>query len=64
MNGFQEALKQACAIAGVDVDGARLLRLGSNAVYRLKDPVVARVSRPGADIDLNESGSPDSSYVS
>jgi thiamine kinase-like enzyme len=51
MNGFQEALKQACAIAGIDADGARLLRLGSNAVYRLKDPVVARISRPGADID-------------
>ena len=51
MNGSQEALKQACAIAGIDADGARLLRLGSNAVYRLKDPIVARVSRPGADID-------------
>ena len=51
MNGSQEALSQACAIAGIDADGARLLRLGSNAVYRLKDPIVARVSRPGADID-------------
>ena len=51
MNGFQEALKQACAIAGIEADGARLLRLGSNAVYRLKDPVVVRISRPGADID-------------
>jgi thiamine kinase-like enzyme len=51
MNGSQEALRQACAIAGIDAEGARLLRLGSNAVYRLKDPIVARVSRPGADID-------------
>ena len=51
MNGFQEALKQACAIAGIDAGGARLLRLGSNAVYRLKGPVVVRISRPGADID-------------
>ena len=51
MNGSQNALKQACAIAGIDADGARLLRLGSNAVYRLKDPIVARVSRPGTDID-------------
>jgi aminoglycoside phosphotransferase (APT) family kinase protein len=51
MNGSQEALKQACAVAGTGPDGARLLRLGSNAVYRLKDPIVARVSRPGADID-------------
>jgi hypothetical protein len=41
MNGFQEALGHACAIAGVDADGARLLRLGSNAIYRLKDPVAA-----------------------
>ena len=51
MNGSQEALKQACAIAGINPSGARLLRLGSNAVYRLKDPIVARVSRPGTDID-------------
>jgi thiamine kinase-like enzyme len=51
MNGSQEPLIQACAIAGIDSEDARLLRLGSNAVYRLKAPVVARVSRPGADID-------------
>ena len=50
MKGSQEALKQACAIAGLDSDGARLLRLGSNAVYRLKAPIVARVSRPGTDV--------------
>ena len=46
MNGSQEALKQACATAGPDPDDARLLRLRSNAVYRLKDPIVARISRP------------------
>lgn len=51
MNGSQEALKQACAIAGMDATDARLLRLGSNAVYRLKDPVIVRISRPCADID-------------
>ena len=50
MNGSQEALKQACATAGPDPDDARLLRLRSNAVYRLKDPIVARISRPGTDI--------------
>jgi hypothetical protein len=50
MNGFPEALKQACAIAGLDAEGTRLLRLGSNAVYRLADPVVARISRPGTEI--------------
>jgi aminoglycoside phosphotransferase (APT) family kinase protein len=51
MNGSREALEQACAIAGLDAEDAQLLRLGSNAVYRLKDPIVARVSRSGADFD-------------
>src|SRR5690242_410718 len=50
MNGFQHALEQACATVGLDADGARLLRLGSNAVYHLKAPVIARISRPGTDI--------------
>ena len=49
MNDSQDVLEQACAIAGVDVTGARLLRVGSNAVYRLKAPIIARISRPGAD---------------
>jgi hypothetical protein len=51
MNSSRAALQHACAIAGLDAGDARLLRLGSNAVYRLRDPVVARVSRPGADFD-------------
>src|SRR3984957_7864007 len=50
MNGSQQALEQACASVGLDQDGARLLRMGSNAVYHLRAPVVARVSRPGTDI--------------
>jgi Ser/Thr protein kinase RdoA (MazF antagonist) len=49
MNDSQDILEQACAIAGIDATGARLLRVGSNAVYRLKAPVIARVSRPGVD---------------
>jgi hypothetical protein len=49
MNDSQDILKQACAIAGIDATGARLLRAGSNAVYRIKASVIARVSRPGAD---------------
>jgi aminoglycoside phosphotransferase (APT) family kinase protein len=49
MNDSQDILEHACAIAGIDATGARLLRVGSNAVYRLKAPVIARVSRPGAD---------------
>jgi aminoglycoside phosphotransferase (APT) family kinase protein len=52
MNGSQQALKQACATVGLNFDGARLLRLGSNAVYRLTATIVARISRPGTDIDL------------
>ncbi len=51
MNASQDALERASAIAGIDATGARLLRVGSNAVYRLKTPVIARVSRPGADPD-------------
>jgi thiamine kinase-like enzyme len=51
MSGYQDALERACAAVGLDPAQARLLRLGSNAVYRLKAPVVARISRPGADAD-------------
>lgn len=42
-------LQEACAVTGLSASGARLLRLGSNAVYRLAAPVVARVARPDAD---------------
>ena len=49
MNDSRDVLEQACAAAGIDAEGARLLRIGSNAVYRLKPPVIVRVSRPGAD---------------
>jgi thiamine kinase-like enzyme len=50
MNGFQQALEQACTTVGLDSADARLLRLGSNAVYHLTAPVIARISRPGADV--------------
>lgn len=43
-------LQQACTVAGLDPADARLLRVGSNAVYRLADPVVARISRWGARV--------------
>jgi aminoglycoside phosphotransferase (APT) family kinase protein len=42
-------LQEACAATGLSASGARLLRLGSNAVYRLAAPVVARIGRPDAD---------------
>ena len=41
-------LQEACVARGLDATGARLLRLGSNAVYRLEAPVVVRIGRPGA----------------
>jgi aminoglycoside phosphotransferase (APT) family kinase protein len=44
-------LEKACASVGLDPDGSRLLRIGSNAVYRLAAPVVARISRSGASLD-------------
>src|ERR1700722_2489300 len=49
MNDSEDILEQACAIVGIDATGARLLRIGSNTVYRLKAPIIARISRPGAD---------------
>jgi aminoglycoside phosphotransferase (APT) family kinase protein len=47
--GVRTVLERACAVVGLDPDGARLLRTGSNAVYRLTGPVIVRVSRQGAD---------------
>lgn len=44
-------LEQACSIAGLSADGARLLRIGSNAVFHLAEPVVVRVSRKDADLE-------------
>jgi Ser/Thr protein kinase RdoA (MazF antagonist) len=39
-------LAQACAQAGLDSDGAELLRVGENAIYRLAGvPVVVRIAR-------------------
>ena len=38
-------------MAGLDADGARLLRLGSNAVYHLTAPVVVRISRHNAGLE-------------
>ena len=51
MNDSRDVLERASAIAGIDAGGARLLRVGSNTVYRLKAPVIARISRPGADAE-------------
>jgi aminoglycoside phosphotransferase (APT) family kinase protein len=42
-------LEQACGITGLSADSARLLRIGSNAVFHLAEPVVVRISRKDAD---------------
>lgn len=38
-------LRQACNVVGLDPTDARLMRLGTNAVFRLVDPVVVRIAR-------------------
>lgn len=43
-------LTRACERARLDAAEARLVRLGSNAVFRLADPVVVRISRSDAEI--------------
>jgi aminoglycoside phosphotransferase len=50
-DGSYALLNRACLMAGLDPAGARLLRIGSNAVYRLAAPAVVRVSRLGANLD-------------
>jgi hypothetical protein len=49
--GTLAVLERACQEAGLNADGARLLRLGSNAVYRLAAPVVARIAYAGTDAE-------------
>lgn len=39
------ALAEACHTAGLDPSGAELIRLGENAVFRLRAPIIARVAR-------------------
>ncbi|MFQ3555879.1 aminoglycoside phosphotransferase family protein [Streptomyces gramineus] len=44
--GLEPVLQEACETAGLDSRGAELLRLGSNAVYRLTSlPVIVRIAR-------------------
>ncbi|MGY5015032.1 phosphotransferase family protein [Streptomyces sp. 900105755] len=44
--GLEPVLQEACVTAGLDFRGAELLRLGSNAVYRLTSlPVIVRIAR-------------------
>lgn len=43
----EHLLQIAAQIAGVDTDGATIIRDGSHAMYRLPHGVVARIGRPG-----------------
>lgn len=47
----QALLEEACAADGLSADDANLMRLGSNAVFHLRAPVVVRISRKGAEVD-------------
>lgn len=42
------ALRTACHQAGLDPEGAELIRIGSNAVYRLRKPVIVRIAPSSA----------------
>jgi aminoglycoside phosphotransferase (APT) family kinase protein len=46
-------LGEACRAVGLDPSDARLMRLGSNAVYRLVAPVVVRVARPSGSGEVS-----------
>ncbi|QEV64953.1 aminoglycoside phosphotransferase family protein [Streptomyces spectabilis] len=47
--GVEAVLREACETVGLDPSGAELLRLGSNAVYRLASlPVIVRIARDPA----------------
>lgn len=42
----QKVMVEACAVAGLDSEGARLIRLGENALFRLDhQPVIVRIAR-------------------
>jgi aminoglycoside phosphotransferase len=45
-DGTRRTLVEACDAVGLAADGAELIRLSENAIYRLRDaPVVARIAR-------------------
>jgi Ser/Thr protein kinase RdoA (MazF antagonist) len=44
-------LAKACDLVEVDSTGAKLIRLGSNAVYRLAEPVIVRISRDADTVE-------------
>lgn len=47
----RRVLENVCAQAGLEPAGADLVRLGSNAVYRLDEPVIVRIAGDGATVE-------------
>ncbi|WP_225991233.1 phosphotransferase family protein [Actinomadura montaniterrae] len=47
-------LTRACQAVGLPPEGAHLMRLGSNAVYRVNGSVIARISHRGTDTQESE----------
>jgi aminoglycoside phosphotransferase (APT) family kinase protein len=51
----ETALAEACAIAGLDATDAELIRLGENAVFRLRsEPVIIRIARDSSRLPDSE----------
>ncbi len=52
--GVEIVLREACEATGLDPEGAELLRLGSNAVYRLtSSPIIVRIARdPAVHVEM------------
>lgn len=47
-----QVMAEACEVVGLDADGARLIRLGENALFRLeRRPVIVRVARSTEYLD-------------
>lgn len=47
----KHVLQAACEKVGLDPAAAELIRIGSNAVYRLKEPVIVRIARDGDSLE-------------
>lgn len=47
---FTAILDMACAVVGLNADGAEPIRFGENAIFRLPGRVVARITRPGQQL--------------
>jgi hypothetical protein len=58
-----EILEAACTAAGLQADDAEPIRLGENAIFRLRGKIIARIARPGQqaaarrEVAVSEDGS-------